>query len=257
MEERNNRVKSIEKALHILEVLDAESELSLGEISERLALDKGTAHRLIATLRHGGFVDQNPETKRYSNSLKLFEMGNRVVEKKGLRKIAEPFLREAAREAGETVNLGGLLESDIIYIEKIETSETIRVGLNVGTRIPTYCTGLGKAILAFLPGEKRDEILAGVTFRAYTDHTVRDRAELEEQLAAVRRQGYCIDDQEYVDGLICIAAPVFDHANEPVAAVSVSIPKYRYDVARNEIEYVAVARRTAERISAKLGNRGK
>ncbi|PKM84667.1 MAG: IclR family transcriptional regulator [Firmicutes bacterium HGW-Firmicutes-11] len=257
MEERSNRVKSIEKAMNIIEVLDNESELSLGEISERLAMDKGTVHRLVATLKYCGYVDQNLETKKYSNSLKLFEMGNRVVEKKGLRKVAEPFIKEAAALAGETINLGVQHEGNIIYIDKIETSETIKVGLNIGRRIPSYCTGLGKAILAFLSPERREELLSGVEFYPYTPHTVRDRESLERQLAMIREQGYCIDDQEYVDGLICIAAPVFDHNNDPIAAVSVSIPKYRYDAIGKKIDYISIAKNAAGKISGELGSRRK
>jgi DNA-binding IclR family transcriptional regulator len=169
--------------------------------------------------------------------------------------VAEPFIKEAATLAGETINLGVQHEGNIIYIDKIETSETIKVGLNIGRRIPSYCTGLGKAILAFLSPERREELLSGVEFYAYTPHTVGDRESLDRQLAMIREQGYCIDDQEYVDGLICIAAPVFDHNNEPIAAVSVSIPKYRYDGIGKKIDYISIAKKAASKISGELGSR--
>lgn len=252
--ERNNRVRSIEKALSILEVLNQDHELSLGEISIRLNMDKGTVHRLIGTLKHSGYIDQNPNNRKYANSFKFFEMGNNVVDKKGLRKTAEPLIEEAALLAGETINLGVLYESHIIYIDKIESHETIKVGLNIGKRIPVYCTGLGKVILAFSPKKVVDSILKDISFEAFTQKTVKNRQELNNQLEEIRKRGYCMDDEEYVEGLICVAAPIFDHSGEPVAAISISVPKYRYTESIRITDFTAIAIETAKNISRKLGH---
>lgn len=251
--EKNNRVRSIEKALNILEVLNQDQELSLGEISERLGMDKGTAHRLIGTLRHAGYIDQNLKNKKYTNSFKLFEMGSNVVDKKGLRKTAEPFIEEAALLAGETINLGVLYENHIIYIDKIESHEMIKVGLNIGKRIPTYCTGLGKAILAFSAIKVIDEVLSDVDYHQYTDKTVKNRHDLNRQLEEIRLNGYCIDDEEYVEGLVCVAAPIFDRTGEPVAAISISVPKYRYLEGVRNKDFIGIAKQTSVKISKKLG----
>ncbi len=251
--ERTNRVRSLEKALNILEVLNQEHELSLGEISDRLNMDKGTTHRLIRTLKHSGYIDQNLMNRKYANSIKLFEMGSNVVDKRGLRKTAEPFIEEAALLAGETINLGVIFENHIIYIDKIEGHETIKVGLNIGKRIPIYCTGLGKAILAFTQPNAVDGLLKDMVFEKFTLKTVLNRIELDKQLEDIRRNGFCIDDEEYVEGLICIAAPIFDHSGEPVAAISVSLPKYRYKEAIRLKDFSGIAKETALKISEKLG----
>lgn len=253
LSENGNRVRSIEKALSILEVLNQDQELSLGEISEKLNMDKGTTHRLIGTLKHSGYVDQNPINRKYTNSFKLFEMGNNVVDKKGLRKAAEPFIEEAALLAGETINLGIIFENHIIYIDKIESHETIKVGLNIGKRIPIYCTGLGKVMLAFTEPKVVNRILKDVVFETFTSKTVKSRQELDDQFSEIQKSGYCMDDEEYVEGLICIAAPIFDHSGEPVAAMSISVPKYRYTEAIKNKDFTAIAIATAYKISKKLG----
>jgi IclR family KDG regulon transcriptional repressor len=216
-------------------------------------MDKGTTHRIIATLKHGGYIDQNPDNKKYFNGFKLFEIGNNVVNKTGLRKVAEPFIEEAARLAGETINLGIRHENNVIYIDKIESHETIKVGLNIGKRIPIYCTGLGKAMLAYLPQEQQNKFLPEGEFESFTKCTVKNRKDLDLQLDEIREKGYCLDNQEYVEGLICIAAPVFDHAGDPIAAVSIAVPKYRYEEASRNTNFADIAIKMAAGISTKLG----
>ena len=252
---RNNRVRSIEKALRILEILNLDYELSLGEISEKLGIDKGTTHRLIATLKHAGYIDQNPINRKYANGIKLFEMGSNAVDKRGLRRMAEPFIEEAAFLAGETINLGVRHDDYIIYIDKIESHETIKVGLNIGKRIPIYCTGLGKAILAFSAEKTIESILEGLVFESFTRNTVKTREALKMQLADIKKQGFCIDDEEYVEGLICIAAPILDHSAEPIAAVSIAVPKYRYVESSKTKDFGAIVTATAGKISQSLGHR--
>jgi DNA-binding IclR family transcriptional regulator len=251
--EKSNIVKSVEKALCIMDLLCDADELSLGEISQKLLLDKGTAHRLIATLKSSGYVEQNLANKKYSISFKIFEMGSKTVDKRGLRKTAEPFIEECSKQVGETVNLGIRNKSNIIYIDKIESHETIKVGLSIGKRIPLYCTGLGKVLLAFYDMELLDTILSEQEFISFTSHTVKNKEDLLKQLIKIRNDRFFIDYEEYIEGLICIAAPIFDYLNEPVAAISISIPKYRYDNKDKEIDYSKIVIDTANKISTKLG----
>jgi DNA-binding IclR family transcriptional regulator len=251
--EKTNNVKSVEKALLILDVLSDADELSLSEISQQLQIDKGTTHRLTATLRSAGYVEQNIKNKKYSLSFKVFEMGNKTVDKRGLRKTAEPFIEDCSKLVGETVNLGIRHKSNVIYIDKIESHETIKVGLSIGKKIPLYCTGLGKVMLAFYKIDLLESILSDQIFVEFTTHTVKNKNALMEQLRKIRKDGYFIDFEEYIEGLICIAAPIFDYLNEPVAAISISIPKYRFDNNDNKINYSKIVIDTANKISTKLG----
>jgi len=221
-----------------------------------LGLEKSTVHRLISTLKHKGYVEQNISNHKYLNSFKLFEMGNNVVERLGLRRQAQPFMEELAVNSRETVNLAIMDGKHVMYIDKIESTETIKVDLNIGKKLPSYCTGLGKAMLAFMPEERVKELLKGETFFRYTQNTVKDFAHLLEQLKKIREQGYCIDDEEYVGGLVCIASPVRNFSGEVVAAMSIAMPKYRLDEGEKDLSYIIdLVKIVVDRFSGQLGFR--
>lgn len=253
MGDRSNYIKSVIKALDILEILDKEKELGISELSEILDWDKSTVHRLISTLRLKGYVIQNANTQKYANSFKLFEMGNNVVEKLGLRRQAQPFLEELLTKTHETVNLAIRDEKYILYIDKIESPATIKVDLSIGKKLPIYCTGLGKAMLAFMEKAEVERLLINETFYPYTEKTVKDFPQLLEQLSEIRKQGYSIDDEEYVEGLKCIAAPIKNYRQEVVAAISIAVPKYRYEEREESIGYPQLVKSIAEGFSKKLG----
>ncbi len=251
--DNSNNVKSVMKAFLIMEELDKVGELSIGDLSERLLMDKATVHRLINTIKDSGYVNQNLDSKKYSNSLKLLAMGNRVMEKSGVKHIARPYVEELAEKTGETINLGVRVGNKIIYIDKLESSSTIKVGLGIGTSVPSYCSGLGKAILAFTLEDELQEILDSISFEKYTDGSITDIVMLKEEFKKIRERGYSIDDEEYVIGLICIAAPIFDYHGNPVAAISVSSPKYRYDANKHLTFYSSLVTEAAQKISRQLG----
>ena len=248
-----NNVKSVMKACIIMEELDKAGELSISELSERLQMDKATVHRLINTLKNAGYVNQDLESKKYSNSLKLLAMGNRVMDKTGIKHISGPFLAELEEKTGETINLGVRVGNKIIYADKRESSSTIKVGLGIGTDAPSYCSGLGKAMLAFTPEDKLEEILESISFEKYTDGTITDIILFKEELAITKERGYSVDDEEYVIGLICIAAPIFDYHGIPIAAISVSSPKYRFNEDQHLELYSKLVMGAANEISKKLG----
>jgi len=252
-DDNSNNVKSVMKAFLIMEELDKSGELSIGDLSERLLMDKATVHRLINTIKDAGYINQNLDNKKYSNSLKLLAMGNRVMEKSGVKHIARPYVEELAEKTGETINLGVRVGNKIIYVDKLESSSTIKVGLGIGVSVPSYCSGLGKAILAFTLEDELEEVLDSISFVKYTDGSITDRVLLKEEFKEIRERGYSIDDEEYVIGLICIAAPIYDYHGNPVAAISVSSPKYRYDANKHLEFYSSLVTEAAQKISRQLG----
>lgn len=255
MPQRSNIVKSIVKAFDLLELLDKNNELGIGEISELLGWDKSTVHRIITTLKKKGYVNQNLLNHKYYNSIKLFEMGNNVVEKLGLRRQAQPYMEKLADQTRETVNLAILDDKSVVYIDKIETPATIKVDLNIGKKLPVYCTGLGKTFLAYKLEDEVKELLRDVSFKKYTHKTVENIDELLLQLREIKAQGYTFDDEEYVEGLQCLAAPVMDYTNNVVAAVSVAVPKFRYEEGKKIFEYVQLVKDCAYKLSRELGYR--
>ena len=229
MPKREYVVKSVLKALDIMEVLDEEADLGVSEIARRLDMEKSTVYRLINSLKLRGYVQQNPDNNRYSNGFRLFEMGNNVVKNMGLRKQVFPFLKELSQRTGEAVNFAIRDGKYVVYLDKIESNATIKVDLIVGKKMPMYCTGLGKVLLAFVPAEKVMELLADDVFEHFTPNTHKDLSSLMTDLAQIREQGYGWDNEEYMEGLVCIAAPVYGIEGQIVAALSAALPKFRYE----------------------------
>lgn len=257
MTKRSNMVQSLVRALDIIELLDREGELGISEISSILGLEKTTVHRLISTLKFKGYVAQNKSNQKYSNSFKLFEMGNNVVEGLGLRRQAQPFMEELAEKSHEAVNLAILDGKRMVYIDKIESSETIKVDLRIGKRLPVYCTGLGKVMLAFMPEERVHEMFKGETFVKYTINTTDNIQGLMIELRRIKAQGYSIDNEEYVPGLVCVAAPVMSFRGEVVAALSVAAPKYRLEEGERDLDcMINLVRTAARKLSREMGHTG-
>ncbi len=254
-EEKNSSVKSVLKAFRILEELDNCGELSLGELSKRLTMDKATVHRLVNTIKEAGYVNQNKEDKKYSNSYKLFAMGNKVVGRAGFKKIARPYLENLADRTQETINLGVRSDNEIVYIDKIESNSTIKVGLDIGTTVPIYCSGLGKALLPYDSECEIEAFISNTYFEKFTKKSIIEKSQILKELNSVKTKGFSLDDEEYVEGLICFGAPIFEFHGKPIAAVSVSCPKYRYDESKHLELYSKLVLETAKAISLQLGYR--
>jgi IclR family KDG regulon transcriptional repressor len=249
-------LQSVVRAFSILELLDECGELGITEISEKLSLEKSTVFRTISTLKSLGYVVQNPSNSKYSNSYKLFEIGSNVARKTGLPKMAYPFMLDMSRITGEAVNLAVRDGSKALYISKIESTDTIKVCMNLGQTIPLYCTALGKSLIAFLPENSIRELLCNETFVQYTSNTITDMEALLKDLEVVRKRGYSIDDEEHIKNIYCIAAPVFDASGSVIAALSIALPKFRFDENPKREELYSLVRDTARRFSCSLGWQG-
>ena len=247
-------VKSIVKALNIIEELAKNGPMSISALSANLDMDKATVHRIVNTVREEGFITQDPKSKKYENGIKLFEIGQGVIDKIGLNTIARPYIESLANATGESVSLALIKEDKIVIIDKIESNSTIRVGINIGAALPIYCTGLGKAVLANISEEERSEILKNMKFEPLTENTLTSCGALMPHLEEIKEQGYSMDNEEYVRGLICFGAPIFDHRRGAVAAVSISLPSLRYRT-EYKAEYPELVKGAATEISRHIGGR--
>jgi IclR family KDG regulon transcriptional repressor len=248
-----NGNQAVVRALDLLElVCNADHPVSLAEASARQGLSKPTAHRLLRTLVERGLIAQDPQMKGYRPGLKLFELSSAVLRGMTLRTEALPELRELCQRTNETVHLAVLDDGEVIYIDKEETQQTIRMFSAIGKRGPAHCTGVGKVLLAHLPAEELRAMLAGKPLQRFTDTTIVTTAALQEELALVRQRGYAIDDTEHEADIRCAACPVRDHTGRVIAAISLTVPAIRMSRAR--IESMAPLVRTyADRISRRLG----
>jgi DNA-binding IclR family transcriptional regulator len=223
-----NGPQVVDRVVDILEAfLWLGPQLGVSEISRALGLKKATTHRLLASLRRRDFVAQDPVTRRYRLGIKLWELGSRATSQVAWVDRAKPFLQELTDQTGETTHLAVLDDGEVLYIDKVETTRSLRMPSQVGRRLPAHCTGVGKALLAHLPHVDVTSIMARRGMPAHTPRTITDLAALEADLKDVRARGYSIDDEEIEEGLRCIAAPVRDHSGRVVAAVSIAGPASR------------------------------
>ena len=222
------RIQSVDRALDILELyLHSPEELSVKEISEAMGLSKSTVHGLIKTLEQRGYLKQNPGNMKYRLGMKLFSLGNVVADHLDIRRIARPVIRRLVDNIKETVHLAVLNGDEVVYTEKVEGPGALRMYSQVGRRVPVYCTGVGKVILAFQDEETVERLLSKETLRALTPHTITDKAKLKAHLAAIREQGYALDNEEIELGLRCVAAPIYDHQGKVFASISCAGPAIR------------------------------
>ena len=249
-------VQVLDRAMAILDMLAAqERDVSLFEIAEQLRLHKSTIHRLLMVLERHRLVERHPESGKYGLGLKLFELGNRAFSRLGIGERARPYLERLAAEARETAHLCILDDGEVLYLEKVEPSRTVRVPTSVGRRNPAHCTAVGKALLAYLSDAELDEVVRRRGLDARTPKTITTPTALRRELRTIRSRGYSVDDEEIEEGLRCVGAPVRDHTGRVVASISIAGPAFRLTRAKTP----ALARlvtTAANALAAELGYRG-
>ncbi len=212
---------SLGKALALLDCFrDGQTELGVSDMARRVGIAKSSVHRLCAILVAGGHLEKTVRGQ-YRLGLKIFELGGLVSTRVGIRQPASCFLEELAAASQQTAHLGILDEGEVVYVDKIETHGSRRTPTQVGSREPTYCTGIGKAMLAWAAPKDIERLLSR-GLRKFTPYSIASPQRLLDELTMVRATGLAHDREERVLGLACIAAPVRDHRGEVVAAISVS-----------------------------------
>jgi IclR family acetate operon transcriptional repressor len=213
---------SLARGLELLTILADANQLPLAEIARRAKLSKSSTHRLLQTLIQADFVTQVKPTGDYRLGLKFLRLASSYVSASGLEQLVVPQLESLARLTQETVHMA-LLEGQVaVYVAKIDSPNAIRMYSRVGRPVPYYCTGLGKAILAYLPEAEAAEIIACSVMQAHTPHTLTDPAALQNDLALTRSRGYALDEEEHELGIRCIAAPLFGRRHRVTGGVSIT-----------------------------------
>jgi DNA-binding IclR family transcriptional regulator len=249
------QLQSLDRAVAVLDLLgESEGPLGLADVCERMALHKSTAHRALMVLERCGLIERTPEN-RFRLGLKLYELGSRAVEQIDLRARVHPWFRRLSVQVGETVHLGVLQKTSVVYLDKVEpNNRRVWLASRIGTSNPVYCTAMGKAMLAFLPEDAAAEIIGKIRFTRFTHRTLMTPEALMRSLDRVRRRGYAIDDEEVEDGVRCIGAPILGESGHPMAAVSVSGPTSR--ITQQSVPGIAEhLMRCCREISASLGVR--
>ncbi len=227
--EREFKVKSLAKAIRLLECFsDSRPELGVTELAQMLDLQKSTVHNIASTFESLGYLSKNKESGKYYLGLKLLQFSYIINNHMGFRKFFLPYMQKIAREVNETVFLGIPHGAEVLYIECVFPMENLGGRNILGEHAPMYCTGLGKAMMAYLPLEKQEEY-AAYPLTKFTENTIITKEALLADMEEIRGRGYSIDNMEHEYGVTCIGIPVFGHDHNIVAAISVSAPSLRFD----------------------------
>ena len=245
-------VQSLNRALDILEALAMKPEgMTLTELSQRVGLHKSTVHRLLATLAARQYVEVNSSGCRLG--LRVADLGSRLLNSMELRTESAPLLRQLSHRLQRVVHLAVLDEGEVVYLDKVEPVESIRLYSHIGRRAPFHCTGLGKTIAAFYPSEAVEDWARRHGLPRKTVQTITEIRALQAELTQIRAQGYGFDEIEHEENVRCVAAPIRDYRGLVIAGISVTgraddFTREAAEAAAEEV--VAVAREISRRMGA-------
>lgn len=251
--EKKNPIQVADKLFLVLETLARTGPIGLSDLCREIGLNKTTVHRLLNSLLYMGYVCQNEQTSHYRLSFKIWDIANQFMGKIDLLEVARPYLKELAAMTGETVHLVQLDGMHAIYIAKEESESSIRLVSMVGKRIPLYCSGVGKALLADMRDEEIRQIWDNSDKQPLTEHTITDFDVLMGEIRSIRQRGYATDNEENELGIRCIAASVAHSGQSPQYAFSISAPSHRMDHARMK-EIACYALQMKDNLSAAAGS---
>src|SRR3954447_2164515 len=247
------RVQSLDRALDLLEALASADELGVSEIAAKTGLVPSTAHRLLATLVARGYAAQSPNSARYLLGYKLLELTSGLQDRlQRLRTAARPHLEAIQRETGDTTTLVVLERRDVVYVDSVSGTRSVRLFTEIGRAIPAHTSGAGKALLAWREPKDIAALLGGETLPPSTPRTLTSIDALQDDFARIRRRGYSTDNEEHEIGVACVATPIFDHSGLAIAAISVSGPTTRI-LHADTADLAGVLREQAEQVAEALG----
>jgi len=252
--------QSLERGLAILSSFHANRSLiGVSELSRGLDLSRSTAHRYVTTLAKLGYLQQDPESKRYRLGPKVLDLGFSALNSMDLLELSAPHLRQLSDETQHTVNLAILDGTEVVYIDRCRTTrpgqQEIDLNLHVGARLPTYCTAMGKAILAFLPEESAEKIIAQIDFAPRGPNTITDPKAFRKELEKIRSSGIAVNNEELAYGLRSIAAPIYSYSGEVTAALNLAIHRTMGSMDELIARFTPAVMKTAQDISRSMGHR--
>jgi|SRR5271157_1422600 len=247
------RVQSLDRALNLMDCFDFQNrELSLAAIARRTGLNKTTVLRLASNLVNRGYLKFDLESGFYSLGMKLFELGSIVFSSFSLRKAASKHMTALQQKTSATVLLGTFIDDQLVYVDKRDGDGVIRIASEIGWRRPPHHGMLGMVLMAWLPPDRRHDLLNKFPLLPVTSRTITDLQVYQSRLSKIARDGYVAERGEAVEGVIGVAAPIRDYSRNVIAAIGLAILEAQHDeisVART----VEAVRAAAKSISAELG----
>ena len=227
--------------LRLLELLDQlarqSKPMALPEVVALTGWPKPTVPRMLALLDGGGWLVRAPDGRRYAMASRLLRLAESVLSNSTQQGVRHAVLRQLVSEVGESCNLTALSGAEVVYLDRVEAAFPLRLELRPGTRVPAHCSASGKLFLAWMAARQRRALLDGLTLTRYTAHTLTERKALESELDAIRRDGYSVDAEEFVEGLVCVAVPVFAPGHRKVrCALALQAPAARMTLVQARLQ---------------------
>jgi IclR family pca regulon transcriptional regulator len=251
--------QSLERGLAILVCFTPQRPvLGIADIADQLGMSRSTTHRYVITLLALGYLEQNA-SRKYRLGLRVTDLGMSALNSTGLREHAHPYLEELRQRTSYTASLAVLDGPEILYVDRVPSfrrgQSKIDQGLHPGSRLPAYCTAMGKLLLAYLPEDEQRELIAEMKLVKHGPNTITSKKALREELDEIREESFAVNDQELTPDLHSIAAPVRDEAREVVAAVNLVADSSMIMLAELVDALGPHLISTADRVSARLGYR--
>ncbi|HSB00388.1 MAG TPA: IclR family transcriptional regulator, partial [Anaerolineales bacterium] len=241
-------LQTIQKAGELLALFDRDhTDWGVREVAVKLKMAKSSTHDLMASLAKLGLLNKT-ENNRYRLGWRLVTLSETLLATTELLREARPVMEELAAQYQETIHLAVLDDTQAVYVDKLEGKQAVRVELtSLGARLYAHCSALGKVLLAYCSEEEVKRIIRIAGLPGFTPNTITDEEELGQALAKVRKQGYAYDLEEILLDLCCVAAPIYNYTGQVIAAISMSLPAFRFR--RSQAEYREAVVRTAKIIS--------
>ncbi|QFU00833.1 Acetate operon repressor [Halomonas sp. THAF5a] len=240
------------RAISLLEeIATADHAISAADLDRRLEIPKPTIHRLLKQLEEEQLVTRELDGRHLLPGPRLHRMAMGTLANESLKAPRRLLLERLAREVGETCNLSLLDGHQLLYYDRVETNWPVRIQLTPGSRLPLHCTASGKLFLALMPPHRRRALLSTLTLEAHTPYTITSLATLEEQLVQIARDNLSTDNEEFLQGMVAIAVPIFDQVGHMQATLAVHAPRLRHSI-DSLLEWAPLMRQIAAELEESL-----
>ena len=250
-------ISSLSHGLSVLEaVAESGHDIGLAELAQRVGFNKTSTWRLAHTLVELGYLDQDPQTRNFRPAARTLALGYAYFDGLDLKQVSLPILRQLSARHNETVNLAVRNGDHLIYIDRLGTSHMLAVNLHVGSRLPLYCTSLGRALISEMADSWIEQYIERTVSESKNrKESLADLKKLRQNLAQTRERGYALNDEELVKGLRSVASPIRDGSSEIIAALGIAVPSSRATISDLERVFAPDIVEVAEKISLALGYR--
>ncbi len=221
---------------------------SIAELSAMLRLSKPTAHRIGTALENLGYLEREPGSRRFIEGKRLVRLALKVLQAASARGPRHGILQSLSETIGETCNLGVMSGTEVVYLDRVEAAWPLGLRFTPGSRVPLHCTSLGKLFLSYLPEDQLSSFVSVLPLTRYTQNTITDGESLAADVTEIRRRGFSVDNQEFMSGVVCVAAPITADDGRLLAGVALSAPEARMTLEQAR-EFVPMLRAAAQKLS--------